>query len=112
MPGQLLGNPNCGWIRGIWREDGHVRKVLVVFPMFHAGAEEYRATMDQVVAAARERGFETHNLLDDFAGRYLDLALSRFDAHPNAEAHAVTAAKLAELIGSPRMSYEPPLTTH
>ena len=29
MPGQLLGNPNCGWIRGIWREDGHVRKVLV-----------------------------------------------------------------------------------
>jgi hypothetical protein len=29
VPGQLLGNPNCGWIRGIWREDGHVRKVLV-----------------------------------------------------------------------------------
>lgn len=83
-----------------WCDDRGVRKMLIVLPVFCEGTEDCRDVMDHVARAARERGFEAHNLLDDFAARCRELALSRFDAHPGAEAHAITARKLAQLIGS------------
>jgi hypothetical protein len=98
---------SAGWQRvqdgldriGRWCDRRNVRKMLVVFPLFHEGAEECRPVMDQVVEAAKTRGFEAHSLLDAFGGRWQALALSAYDSHPGAEAHALTAARLAELIG-------------
>jgi hypothetical protein len=85
---------------GNWCDRRGVRKVLIVFPLFNRGADDCRGVMDQVVEAARARGFEAHSLLDLFAGRWHELALSPYDSHPGAEAHATTATRLAELIGS------------
>ena len=93
MPGQLLGNPNCGWIRGIWREDGHVRKVLVPgkpdAPAHWAASHDPRAWsywrreelvyttglparlgLDAPALLGVERhGDEVHLLLEDVQGR-------------------------------------------
>jgi hypothetical protein len=93
VPGQLLGNPNCGWIRGVWREDGRVRKVLVPArpdaPAHWAASNDPRAWsywrreelvymtglparlgIDAPALLGVERhGEEVHLLLEDVAGR-------------------------------------------
>jgi hypothetical protein len=93
VPRRLLGNPNIGWIRGIWREDGQVRKVLVPrredAPAHWAASEDPRAwsywRREELVYATglparlgldapallgvERHGDELHLLLEDVAGR-------------------------------------------
>jgi hypothetical protein len=93
VPGQLLGNANIGWIRGVWREDGVVRKVLVPgkpgAPAHWAGSEDPAAWnywrreelvytsglpaglgLDAPALLGVERhGEEVHLLLEDVHGR-------------------------------------------
>jgi hypothetical protein len=94
-----------------WCDARSVRRVLLVFPIFTAGAVQDRAIMEQVAQAARQRGFLAHNMLDDFDGRWGDLAVSRYDAHPGADAHERIAHKLHELLGHPEPSYHAPAST-
>jgi hypothetical protein len=71
-------------------------------PIFAPGQEVLRPTMVKVAAAAEERGFESRHLLDEFDGHWEQFAVSKYDSHPNAAAHAVIARVLAEMISDQR----------
>lgn len=89
-----------------WCDERHVRKELVVFPIFHDDAEVYRGVINQVVSAAQAHGFAAHSLLDVYPGPWSDLEVSPFDSHPNARAHAITARQMAEWITVPEESFQ------
>lgn len=101
------GSETEGWRRvragfdkfATWCRERGVRAVVIVFPLFAPRAEHLRATMDKVVAEARSRGLEAWNTLDDFDGRWSELAVSSHDAHPGPEAHRIIAAELKVRIG-------------
>jgi hypothetical protein len=94
-----------------WCDARGVTRVLLVFPWFTEGAGQDRSIMKQVERAASQRGFLAHHMLDDFDGRWGDLAVSRYDAHPGADAHERIAHKLHELLGRPEPLYHPPAST-
>ena len=104
------GDDSPGWQRvetgmdriAAWCDRRGVRKVLVVFPLFTPKANGARDVMDKVERAARQRGFEARSTLDDFGGAWAELAVSEYDAHPGAGAHAVIARVLAEMISTRR----------
>ena len=111
--GQQHGDETLGWCRvcqgldGIsaWCDRRRVRKLLVVFPLFAPEAGAARGTMDKVVGAARQRGFEARSLLDDFDGQWERYVLSAFDGHPNAAGHERLAMAVADMVGVPQLSY-------
>jgi hypothetical protein len=76
--------------------------VCVVLPIFSPGQEAVRPTMEKVARAAQQRGFESRHLLDEFDGHWERYAVSEYDSHPNAAAHAIIARVLAEMIGDQR----------
>lgn len=84
-----------------WCDQRRVRRVMIVFPCFFPGADRHRQLMDQVVAAASGRGFETRSTLDDFDGRWGQMSVSDIDWHPGPSAQPIIARKLAEMIAKP-----------
>ncbi len=81
-----------------WCRERKIPKYLIAMPLFSANADTYREVLDRVVVLARSKGFVAHNALDDFGGKWADLAVSAWDAHPGAGAHAILAKRLFQLL--------------
>ncbi|MES2791037.1 MAG: SGNH/GDSL hydrolase family protein [Planctomycetota bacterium] len=81
-----------------WCQERKIPCHLVVLPIFTRDADAGREVTEQVVARAKTLGFHSYHTLDDFDGRWLDFAVSPYDAHPNAAAHQRLAQRIeAEL---------------
>jgi hypothetical protein len=85
-----------------WCRERRVQPICIVLPIYAPGQERLRPTMEKVVRAAEERGFQARHLLDEFDGRWEQFAVSAYDSHPNTAAHAVIASVLADMIGDQR----------
>ncbi len=104
-----------GWARvtqsldriAAWCDARRVRKILVAFPVFVEGGEACADILEQVVEAARARGFEAYHVGDETFGRLAQLALSPADMHPGPAGHQLIAAGLARRLGTCAMSYQP-----
>lgn len=84
-----------------WAEARSIPAVLVALPVFDDYGERHRPILDQAVAAARARGFQARNGIDDYEGRLAELAVSDHDSHPGKEAHRITAMALRRFVGRP-----------
>jgi len=78
-----------------WSRERQIPCQLVVLPIFTADADAGREVMTQVAIRSEQIGFQSYQMLDDFDGRWLDFAVSPYDAHPNAAGHARIAKRIA-----------------
>jgi hypothetical protein len=91
-----------------WCDARHVRRVLIVFPLFMEGGEDGVDMMEQVVQAGQARGFEAYHIGPQTFGRLAEIALSAADAHPGPKAHRIIAASLAQRLGTCTLTYQRP----
>lgn len=102
------GEESVGWqhviqgfqeLAGMAAADGFT-PVLVLVPSFRPGEEELRPIFEKVSLEGRKSGLVTLNLMDEFLkqGPLVDLAVSKWDGHPNAKAHEIIATSLYHLI--------------
>lgn len=77
-----------------WCRQRKIPCKLAVLPIFTRDADAGREVMEQVASRAKALGFHSYQTLDDFDGRWLDFAVSPYDAHPNAAGHARIAQRI------------------
>lgn len=80
---------------------GGARLTVVVFPFFHDWGPAYRfgSCHDRVVEAWTSLRVEVIDLRDAYQGlTAADLAVNRFDAHPNARAHEIAARTILDRV--------------
>lgn len=78
-----------------WCRERKIPAQLAVMPIFSQDAVVGRGVMEQVAARSAALGFHSFQMLDDFDGRWVNFAVSPYDAHPNAAGHARIAERLA-----------------
>lgn len=92
---------------GVWCEQRDIPAYLVALPLFTEYGERYRAVLDQVVSAARQRGFQARSGIDDYGPSLAKLGVSAHDGHPGSEAHRLTAEAIQRFLGRPWAEREP-----
>ena len=84
-----------------WCQRRKIPCQMVVLPIFSKDADTGREVMQQVTERTQLLGFHSYQMLDDFDERWLEFAVSPYDAHPNAAAHVRIANRIeAELKAS------------